>query len=638
MPSLTQVLLKLLGLLFVAVALLPLLLAVSCASFTSNKISDMKMIRGTKPGASFETEIVSDKGRKWKQHMVAFDDATIDQCDGRCLSLERNTWRKYQVGDEIEVVYLPGCNFPHHKDAASRGHFFLDYTFLAIELVCIALSLWFGLGVAWAILVPSRKSSPPVADSYAGAGRGSDGEGLSTGSENHIDRFNDQPTAIEDIGRSDAAHSTEDSEIERQVVATTIDLSILANSVPKNSELVWLLLGGISLAIGLSSLDDTNPSLPIAFCLSGALSLAGLCSVRLHLDSATRKIGQGLTILWVAMILVFLASLSSELDIISGIGVALILSPFTLLPGRTLESLATRIKEGKEFLAETAFRIRSRPFGFTSVLAVLSSPAALLVVAGGITLFFFILMYFSENRVNARAQIICLVLTTYIWHLAKRASSIGSFRRRVPRRRFTLYLRPFTDDGARVKSGPWDFYSWALFTPSFDEAIVNSLHPYGSVLAFSDDRFTPTGAIRIQPTAKSKWREEIKDYIDAAECIVVVVGTSAGVVWEMDQVLSSVAREKTVFVFPPEVEEKFQATMEANEDRKTALAKSFLESTGNSPGRPVVLHYQAIVGATIEENDLVWYTAAKPHISGYSIVVSFMLAELRSRSSQMSFK
>ncbi len=134
--------------LFVFIALL--LLGSFGATFTWNKLETMKEIRGFKPGAAIRTFVVRDK---WLQppnsYWISWTDQAIHVPGSHRLSLPESAWNEYEIGDEIEVVFVPADNKPYYRDGifANDGNFALDYGLLAFEVGMIVVGL---IGTLWA--------------------------------------------------------------------------------------------------------------------------------------------------------------------------------------------------------------------------------------------------------------------------------------------------------------------------------------------------------------------------------------------------------------------------------------------------------------------------------------------------------
>lgn len=602
------------------------------------------MIRGMEPGARIEKERVLEKYRRSGRYVVVFEEASGARCTVGCIGLPRAVWGRYDVGDEIEIVYLPDSEEPFHRDGiyASDGNFIFDYVLLAVEIIFSAFALCFAVVATWELLKPVaefREEDPQD------EGVGGDTEDALASDWGLLDDGDSLLTQGSLFGDTELVAPVLDQEIETDTVAgvvdetperpaSTVDLSALVGASYKGFELLVLLLGSLGLTFAVDAVGRSDP-LATCFGLSGALCLLGMLCVRFRLVAAVRLAGRALKACFLIDMIVFLQGglqRPGGTDALEILGAGFFFFMFTIVPGSSLSSLASRLDAAKGILGRDSLSIRHKPFGFTSLLAIASSPPALLVLLGGLAGLLGMFVGLEENHANGKAFAVCVALVTFVWHSAKRISSLGSLRRLFPRRRFTLYLRPFADDGARVRTFERpDFYTWAYFSSAFEEAIVNALHPYGRVYALLGERFTPPGALRVRLGKGLPWREEVKRLIDDASFIVVVAGTSEGVMWEIDQIFKSEAQDKTIFVFPPKVERKFEEKIEANQLRIAALRSSYHASHGELPALPLEAYGQKAIGASFSSDGICWYTASEPHVSGFALAISYMISRLECR-------
>lgn len=69
--------------------------------------------------------------------------------------MEAEKWDHLNIGDEIEVVYLPGDPTPYTRDGifASDGNFAFDRGLVAVEIALIVFSLLAAMGSLVTLLV-----------------------------------------------------------------------------------------------------------------------------------------------------------------------------------------------------------------------------------------------------------------------------------------------------------------------------------------------------------------------------------------------------------------------------------------------------------------------------------------------------
>jgi hypothetical protein len=120
-----------------------------------------------------------------------------------------------------------------------------------------------------------------------------------------------------------------------------------------------------------------------------------------------------------------------------------------------------------------------------------------------------------------------------------------------------LYLRSFGDDRLKLRVAPYARRSLLerLSTrrrQSFEEIIAEDLQRRAPVAAVGEPgrRRPPIGFVRYS-LSDEEWQRHVWQWIMAARTIVVVVGLSDGLAWEMQQLARTGAWRKTIFVFPP---------------------------------------------------------------------------------------
>lgn len=122
----------------------PFLLGCAGATFTWQKLSGMRQVRGFMPGATVTPRIISDK---WLQppdtRWISWGEQSIRRRGDHRLNVPASLWESVEIGDEIEIVYLPPSTTPYHREGiyASDGNFAFDYGLLVFELGLILLAL-----------------------------------------------------------------------------------------------------------------------------------------------------------------------------------------------------------------------------------------------------------------------------------------------------------------------------------------------------------------------------------------------------------------------------------------------------------------------------------------------------------------
>lgn len=115
-----------------------------------------------------------------------------------------------------------------------------------------------------------------------------------------------------------------------------------------------------------------------------------------------------------------------------------------------------------------------------------------------------------------------------------------------------VYLRSFADDRSSF-SGWMPNYSaqMALLDYSLESRLAHYFSRSGPFIAIGKpgDKSIHLGAIRAQ-LSDSEWQDKVIDWLDRAQLIVVMVGTSKWLAWELDQILSRGYASKSMVLLP----------------------------------------------------------------------------------------
>jgi hypothetical protein len=137
-------------------------------------------------------------------------------------------------------------------------------------------------------------------------------------------------------------------------------------------------------------------------------------------------------------------------------------------------------------------------------------------------------------------------------NLIRTAAEIAADAKKRP----ILLLRAFADDQARVRASfrffLFAFGSRGAKTP-LEEVIAEALFARGPVIALSNPRAkhpAPLGAARDE-SADEAWQDNVLHRIDGTQLVVVVIGRTANLSWEVDQLVGRGALTRTIFVAPP---------------------------------------------------------------------------------------
>lgn len=153
---------------------------------------------------------------------------------------------------------------------------------------------------------------------------------------------------------------------------------------------------------------------------------------------------------------------------------------------------------------------------------------------------------------------VALVVALQLLTQARRRAALDASRARErDGRPFLLYLRSFRDDEAKVvtHSSPRHTLVESILArrrERFEEVLVWHLWRHGPVTAVGHprERLPRLGAAR-EYLSDEEWQATVGQRIRAAAHVVVVLGRTRGLAWEMGEVRRAAALPKVVLVVPP---------------------------------------------------------------------------------------
>ena len=163
-----------------------------------------------------------------------------------------------------------------------------------------------------------------------------------------------------------------------------------------------------------------------------------------------------------------------------------------------------------------------------------------------------------------------------------------------------LYLRSFQDEGL-----------WQNFLLGWEEQFTRALHDVGPVIAIGrpGEKLPLLGAARWQ-VEDEKWRAEVQGLLPQAGLVVLRVGESGGLWWEIEQALQLVKPERLLFLVPAA-----EPAYEAFRVRVEGFLGRSLPHTGI--GRPLVTPQRANKWYRLGPTWLLYFAADwTPHLVG----------------------
>jgi hypothetical protein len=122
------------------------------------------------------------------------------------------------------------------------------------------------------------------------------------------------------------------------------------------------------------------------------------------------------------------------------------------------------------------------------------------------------------------------------------------------RRPPVLYLRSFVDDRLKMSARTANGRVWLeRFSPhTFEEVVCDHLWRYGPVVAIGmpGDRLPPLGAVRDYFEG-DPWRNGVVELMETAAVIVVALGRTEGLQWELKRLAELNLLARTIVVVPP---------------------------------------------------------------------------------------
>ncbi len=141
----------------------------------------------------------------------------------------------------------------------------------------------------------------------------------------------------------------------------------------------------------------------------------------------------------------------------------------------------------------------------------------------------------------------------FVW--TKRKSALGGTAvREIDRRPPVLLLRSFNDDMMLIVKGARYSKSSDLHRKgmTFERVLQDRLTPFGPFIAIGrpEEPLSPLGAARdyVPDTA---WQDEVQQRIRDAAVVVLIIGTSQGLAWELSRLRDLEQLHKLILLFPP---------------------------------------------------------------------------------------
>lgn len=172
------------------------------------------------------------------------------------------------------------------------------------------------------------------------------------------------------------------------------------------------------------------------------------------------------------------------------------------------------------------------------------------------------------------------------------AAALASQARARP---FVLYLRSWVDDRGMVASGGTEWWRLAEFFSfrariAMDEVVARELGKSSSVISLAEPAaprfYVPLGAARRRVSG-DRWRQYVLDRMDEASLIVISIGASDALLWELGMATRRGHLGRLIMVMPPAIDESARIRWKASVDAIAGAGGPIL-STIADPGSMVL--------------------------------------------------
>jgi hypothetical protein len=232
----------------------------------------------------------------------------------------------------------------------------------------------------------------------------------------------------------------------------------------------------------------------------------------------------------------------------------------------------------------------------------------------------------SPNWWIVVASLAGLALSAVPYRAARRIASLNAREAvRKDERPVVLYLRSFADDEITVRvqmSGASSLLEvlWPRRHERFEDVVAKILSRMGPVVAvgWRGGLLPPAGAAR-DVLSDDEWRQGVERWMTDAQLIVVLIGRTVGLAWELHQLSELQLWNKTLLLFPPiddqELSRRWQAT-----------GAIIQQTTGCGPALAGRLSETAVV-ALQGNGEAVTYTADQRDDRSYEVALRAALAD-----------
>jgi hypothetical protein len=218
---------------------------------------------------------------------------------------------------------------------------------------------------------------------------------------------------------------------------------------------------------------------------------------------------------------------------------------------------------------------------------------AIAIASLGIALVVFLVSLIPATSAHIRIPniLVTIVLVPFIipsfklWRLGRRLRALTAAAvLRTDARSPILYLRSFQSDDQEDPRTVRQTIGGAWMQGTAEERDVQHLRRIGPVLAVSRPgvRLPPIGAARVA-FSNADWKTGVRKLVNDSQLIVVKIGTSANLFWELGEVFQAHPFKRVLVCMPPSAADSITNTQQQYERFRRALAKELPSLAGVLP-------------------------------------------------------
>jgi hypothetical protein len=218
---------------------------------------------------------------------------------------------------------------------------------------------------------------------------------------------------------------------------------------------------------------------------------------------------------------------------------------------------------------------------------------AIAIASLGIAVFVFLVALIPSTDAHIRIPSILgtIVLVPFtipslkLWRMGRRLRALTAAAvLRTDKRSPILYLRSFQSDDDEDPRTVRPTIGGAWMQGTAEERDVQHLRRIGPVLAVSRPglRLPPIGAARVA-FSNADWKTGVRKLVNDSQLIVVKIGTSANLFWELGEVFRAHPFKRILVCMPPSAADSITNTQQQYERFRRALAKELPSLAGVLP-------------------------------------------------------